>query len=253
MKDAGHLSFITKLLVSCVCLMAGGWGLFFLLHPDQETRLNGFATRILASDRFDGLESLVPSLEASEARSPCDAIELRSDVVIRTRLHEEAVAAADPKRADRYLKGLREAVDRAIACAPTEGFLWFIRYWVRINQGAEVGPQLENLAMSYRQAPVEGWIAVRRNAYALAVYELLAEDQKRAVVSEFAALVNSGLLAVAVRNLLGPGWPVRERLLLALERTDPALRYHFARMLRNEGADIAVPGVKLRDPLGWRP
>ena len=61
----------------------------------------------------------------------------------------EAVAAADPKRADRHLKGLREAVDRAIACAPTEGFLWLIRYWVRINQGAEFGQQLEILVMSY--------------------------------------------------------------------------------------------------------
>ena len=51
-------AFTTKLLVNCVCLMAGGWGLFFLLHPDQETR----ATRILASDRFNGFESLVPNL-----------------------------------------------------------------------------------------------------------------------------------------------------------------------------------------------
>lgn len=241
------------MLVNCACLLAGSWGLFFLLHPDQETRLNGFATRILASDRFDQLEALVPNLESAEARSPCDAIELRSDVVIRTRLHEEAVAAADPKRADRHLKGLDQAVDRAIACAPTEGFLWFIRYWVRINQGAEVAPQLENLLMSYRQAPVEGWIAVRRNAYALAVFELLPEDQRRAVLTEFAAMVNSGLLAVAVRNLLGPGWPIREKLLLQLEWTNPAMRYHFARMMRAEGADLTVPGVKLRDPLGWRP
>src|SRR4051794_22538779 len=108
--------------------MASGWGFFFLFHPDQETRLNGVATRLLASDRFDQLETLVPYLEAAEARSLCDAIELRSAAVIRTRLHEEAVGAGDPKRVDRHLNGLREAVDRAIACAPTEGFLWFIRY-----------------------------------------------------------------------------------------------------------------------------
>lgn len=246
-------SLTVKVLVTCVCLVAGGWGLSFVLHPDRETRLNGFATRILASDRFDRLNELVPDLDAVEAHRSCNALELRSDVVIRTRLHEEAVTAADPKRADQHLKALGDAVDRAIACAPTEGFLWFMRYWVRINQGAEAGHQLENLAMSYRQAPVEGWIAVRRNAYALAVYGLLAEDQKRAVSTEFATLVNSGLLAVAVRNVLGPGWPIRDRLLQELEWTDPAMRYHFARMVRAEGADLAVPGVTLRDPLGWRP
>jgi hypothetical protein len=246
-------SLTVKLLVTCGCLLAGSWGLSFVLHPDQETRLNSLATRILASDRFGGLDALVPDLDAAEAHRLCNALELRSDVVIRTRLHEEAIAAAAPKLADRHLKALRAVVDRAISCAPTEGFLWFMRYWVRINQGAEAGHELENLAMSYRQAPVEGWIAVRRNAYALAVYELLTEDQRRAVSTEFAALVNSGLLAVAVRNLLGPGWPIRDRLLRELEGTDPAMRNHFARMMRAEGADLAVPGVTLRDPLGWRP
>lgn len=231
--------------------MAGSWGVFFLIHPDHETRLNGFATRILASDRFDRLESLSPELEAAELRFPCNPIELRSDVTIRTRLHEEAVAAADPKRADQQLKGVREALDKAMTCAPSEGFLWFMRYWVRINQGAQAEPELANLAMSYRLAPVEGWIAVRRNVYSLAVYDLLAEDQKRAVRTEFATLVNSGLLATAVRNVLGAGWPIRDQLLSELEWTDQTMRYQFARMVRAEGADLAVPGVKLRDPLGW--
>lgn len=226
--------------------------MFFLIHPDHETRLNGFAARILASDRFDRLEALLPELEAAELRVPCNPIELRSDVIIRTRLYEEAVAAADPKRADQQLKGVSEALDKAIECAPTEGFLWFIRYWVRINLGAPAGPELGNLAMSYRRAPFEGWIAVRRNVYSLAVYDLLTEDQKRAVRTEFATLVNSGLLASAVRNMLGAGWPIRDQLLSELGWTDQTMRYQFARMVRAEGADLAVPGVKLRDPLGWR-
>ena len=67
---------------------------------------------------------------------------------------------------------------------------------------------------------------------------------------EFAALVNFGLLAVAVRNLLGPGWPVREELLLALERTDPALRYHFARKLRAEGRGSRRSGSEVARPIG---
>lgn len=224
--------------------------MFFLIHLDHETRLNGFASRILAADRFDRLETLLPELKAAEVRLPCNPIELRSDVVIRTRLHEEAVAAADPKRADQQLNGVREALDNAMACAPTEGFLWFMRYWVRINQGAQVEPELANLAMSYRLAPLEGWIAVRRNVYSLAVYDLLAEDERRAVRTEFAAMVNSGLLANAVRNLLGAGWPIRDQLLSELTWTDLTMRYQFARMARAEGVDPAVPGVKLRDPLG---
>ncbi|QOG22154.1 MULTISPECIES: hypothetical protein [Bradyrhizobium] len=245
-----RLLLTVRLLATCACFLAGGWGVFFLIHPDRETRLNGFATRILASDRFDRLEALLPELKTAELRVPCNPIELRSDVIIRTRLYEEAVAAADPKRADQQLMGAREALDETIACAPTEGFLWFIRYWIRINQGAPAGPELASLAMSYRLAPVEGWIAVRRNVYSLAVYELLAEDQKRAVRAEFATLVNSGLLATAVRNVLGAGWPIRDKLLSELEWTDPTMRYQFARMARAEGADLAVPGVKLRDPLG---
>lgn len=245
-----RLLLIVRLLATCACFLAGGWGVFFLIHPDRETRLNGFATRILASDRFGQLEALQPELKASELRVPCNPIELRSDVIIRSRLYEEAVAAADPRRADQQLMGAREALDKAITCAPTEGFLWFVRYWIRINQGAPAGSELASLAMSYRLAPVEGWIAVRRNVYSLAVYELLAEDQKSAVRTEFATLVNSGLLAVAVRNLLGAGWPIRDQLLSELKWTDQTMRYQFARMARAEGVDPAVPGVKLRDPLG---
>jgi hypothetical protein len=104
--------------------------------------------------------------------------------------------------------------------------------------------------MSYSLGPNEGWIAVRRNRLALALFAVLTPDLQNKAVLEFAHLVDSGFVPEAADILTGPGWPVRERLLSRLAHVDELYREQFAKAVYQLGYDVSVPGVK---PFGFRP
>ncbi|WP_456840305.1 hypothetical protein [Bradyrhizobium sp. USDA 4486] len=228
------------------------WAALTLLRPDDSVRMNAIATRIIAGEPFAAptLESL--ELDAVDRRHPCHALEMRSVVIVRLRLYENAVEASDAAAADARLKQLRNSIDLALSCVPTESFLWFMRYWTA-TVAADGSPRLlENLKRSYALGPFEGWIAARRNVFALAVYDVLPPDVQGQVRSEFAALVSSGLLNDAVRSLVGPGWRLRDVLLAELERSSLAMRQYLSNMLHSEGVDVDIPGVERKLSRGWR-
>jgi hypothetical protein len=223
-----------------------------LAYPNNSSKLNTIATRIMAGDAFASSTPLASELEQAELREPCNALEARSATIIRLRMYEDAVSQSDVRAANERMKALQFSVKRSLDCVPTDAFLWFIRYWLLITQGNAASDQLDNLAMSYRLGPNEGWIALRRNVFALAVYDLLPAHVQKDVRSEFASLVDSGFLKQAAHNLQGPGWPLRDVLLPELARTRLAVRQYLYRMLRAENIDVEIPGVERRENLMWR-
>jgi hypothetical protein len=57
---------------------------------------------------------------------------------------------------------------------------------------------------------------------------------------------------LAVKILVGPGWPIRDMLLRRLEDTPAEARRRFARSADQLGYTIVVPGVERADPRPWR-
>jgi hypothetical protein len=139
-----------------------------------------------------------------------------------------------------------------LKCVPTEAFLWFVHYWTDLAQGTSSSRQIDSLLLSYRLGPNEGWIATRRNVYALAVYDLLPAQVQGDVRTEFAGLVASGLLTDAFRSLTGPGWPHRDLLLPELTHASLAMRQYFSKMLVSEGIEVDIPGVERPPPRIWQ-
>jgi hypothetical protein len=129
----------------------------------------------------------------AESRAICNPREMRGTAIIRLRLFEDAINASDTRLADQRLKSLRSSVDHALGCVPTEGFLWFIRYWKRYQCGQSGGEHFEELRMSYSLAPFEGWIAFRRSPYVLAFYDALPADLKESALNETVAIINLGI------------------------------------------------------------
>jgi hypothetical protein len=58
-------------------------------------------------------------------------------------------------------------------------------------------------------------------------------------------MVSSGLIVDAARSLMGPGAPIKSELAERLVVVPIAERERFARYLRDNGVDLAVPGVNL--------
>lgn len=243
---------LLRFALIATALGTSSWSIAYFIAGDQSARLNDIANRIMAGDSYreNVLTSLEPILEIANKRPLCSAYESRAVAIIRLRQYDEATSAADLGLIDQRLNSLREATDRALSCVPTDGFLWFIKYWTALKRGGSAADHFQELRMSYALSPFEGWVALRRSPYVLAIYETLPADLKERARQEFVAIVSSSFVGEAARILEGPGWFARGELLPALSEVRLDVRLQLDRRLRKDGFSVEVPGVA---PTEFRP
>jgi hypothetical protein len=246
--------FIARIFLGLAASSAAVWAAMVLLNPDASVQLDDIANRIMSGDAFQ--RNPIPAsdqvLAAAENRAFCNPLEIRGATIIRLRLYEDAINASDTRLADQRLTALRSSIDRALGCVPTEGFLWFIRYWSALHAGDTASGHFDELRMSYRLAPYEGWIALRRSPYTLAIYDALPIDVQDMARREWVAIAGSGFIDEAVEILKGPGLPIHDQLLSQLERVRLDLRIRLDRALRGQGLSVIVPGVEAREFRPWQ-
>lgn len=141
------------------------------------------------------------------------------------------------------------ALEAALRCSPADGFLWYALAWLTSVSSGDAKKISALLRHSYRTAPFEGWIVVRRNALILSLLDLVEPDIAALGRREFALIVDNGFYNEAYALLTGPGWPARETLLSSLGDARIVRRRNFARMLT--GLDLAVPGVDMPEKRPW--
>jgi hypothetical protein len=196
-----------------------------------------FATpEIAAEAAAAGAMGLSPSVAAR-----------RSLAILKLRLVEDALNSGDRLSLDRRFADLKRSTTDVLEIEPSDAFFWLIYYWSNINIEGFNPSQLKFLDASYDFGPNEGWIAIRRNRLALAAMSQLSPVMSERVISEFTGMVASGLIVDAASSLMGPGAPLRSELLGRLVVVPIAERERFARYLRENGIDLAVPGVEQRE------
>jgi hypothetical protein len=213
-----------------------------------QSPIEGIAARIIDGHPFrvDALIGQVRKLDAIEQAARCRPAAVRSAAIIRLRILEEAFAAGERESIDSKMSSMRDSILRSLACSPADPFLWFVLHWAENTRLGFNSDNLKYLRLSYRWGPNEGWIAVKRNRFALSVFEALPEDLEQAVVKEFARLVTTGLHEEVIAILTSVGWPVREPLLAALKEVPERQRRALAERLYARGYDIEIPDVKIR-------
>jgi hypothetical protein len=243
--------FVARALLVLLGCGAIGWGSDVLPSFAREEPLEQLASHIIAGSLFkrELLASVTPQVEAAEQANPCRASALHSAVIVRTRITERAVVEGDEITAE--LSALDTSIRQSLACSPADPFLWTVLYWAESNQNGFQPPYLQYLRLSYLLGPNEGWIAMRRSAYALSIFQLLPTDLKPKVVAEFANLLDSGFYAAAIQIFTGPGWSNRSVLLPQLKDVGELQKSIFANVLYKDGYDVTVPGVAPRDPRPW--
>jgi len=242
---------VGRLLVIAIASCSASWATFFLYHTDRAVQLNSAANAVLSGAAFRRNPEAGSSLVSAETRTICNPLEIRAAAIIRLRLYEMAIDALDTRQAEERLRSLRSSVKRALNCVPTDGFLWFIQYWSAVNQGGQVTDHLEDLRLSYKLAPFEGWVALR-SPYVLAIYDLLPDDLKQSARNEFVAIVRTGLIRDAVKILKGPGWRNRDSLLAGLTTVQLEFRLQLERALRAQNLIVEIPGIEPQEFRPWR-
>lgn len=230
--------------------LAWGWGAFVTMRPTAQ--LDRVAARILAGESFSAqqMDAFGKLADQALAQPLCRAAPLQSAVIVRLRMVELAMSSSDRGQYGERFGALDRDIRRALECAPTSSFLWFLLYWVEVTRNGFDAKYIRFLQASYDLGPREGWIAARRNRIALAVVDQLPAELADKVFREFAGLVSSGLVDEAAANLAGPGWEHREKLVALLTDGQIVHRRRLYNLLRRKGIRIVIPGV---DPIEDRP
>ncbi|RAI43662.1 hypothetical protein CH341_13150 [Rhodoplanes roseus] len=210
------------------------------------------AGKIVLGDEFrtDDLDRVSADLKISDIDLVPNAGALRTLAIVAVRRAEDAIRQGRRAEIDGSLDDLAAALDRALAASPTDPFLWLARFWLTNIRNGFDAAHLPLLAASYRYGPREGWIGVRRNPLALAVFERLDAPLREAVVSEFVGLLNSGFEGMP-DVFVNAGPPARHAILSALGGASETARLRLSRSLYQRGFDISVPGIVRPDTRPW--
>lgn len=235
-----------RVLTAVVGICSIAWSIYSSTAYPAESLLRDSAERILSGEIFspEQLNGLRRKLDAISKVSP-GALALSNAVVLRSRLLESELKSRNSDLASSALVDLEAAVAAALAEVPTNSFLWLAYYWVHELRVDMLDDRVGYLRMSYWLAPNEAWVAIRRNPLALATFSSLPAELQERALSEFAGAVRSRLFVEAADILVGPGWPIHEKLLGRLAEIKESDRRNFAEELKSRGLDGAgVPGLE---------
>ena len=245
-------SFVARVFVIGFGGMAIAWGLFVFPVFWQQSSLETIARHIVAGDIFKG--DVVDSMKTGFVELGRDKWSrpsvLSSAAVVDLRVLEQAIAKDDRKNLDTLMTTTDEMIRRSLTDTPADPFLWTVLFWLENTRSGFSKSHLQYLKMSYFLGPNEGWIGVKRNRFALALYPSLPKDLGEDAVHEFSRLVGSNYISEAADILGGPGWRVRDILLSGLKDVDEDSRQAFSKYIYKQGYDLAVPGVERPE---WRP
>ena len=209
--------------------------------------LNGIASQIIRGENISSelIQQTIPVADQLARSETCWPKAMHDAAIIRGRLVQISMEGSDPEQFDDSVAAAISMTRKSLSCAPADSFLWFTLFWL---ENMKYGLQLEAIAYlekSYELGPNEGWIALKRNTYALISYDALPARLQQRAIEEFAVLVNSGFVAEAAANLTGPGWRIRELLLANLAGTREKYRRWLAVSLRRSGMELKVPGIEM--------
>jgi len=238
-----------------ICVFGGfavAWALFTFPIFWRQSAIEQLEKHIIAGDPFksNALAPLKPVLDALEQEKWGRPTVLGRAAVIDLRILEQAFVSYNQNEIDRLMKETDEAIRTSLANSPADPFLWLVLFWLENTKNGFNRAHLKYLQMSYFLGPNEGWISVKRNRFALAIFSALPSNIAEDAVSEFARLVDSGFLAESADILVGPGWSIRDTLLPRLKDVDEVNRKAFAKIVYRRGYDVSVPGIERPD---WRP
>jgi hypothetical protein len=219
----------------------------------SETAIAQAATHIIAGEVYkpEAMEALELSLGHDQSSALRSSM-LSKAAIIRLRSAEDAITVGDQNIIDRNLNTLGRAVDSELTNTPSDPYQWLVLFWLNNARNGFKPENLRYLKISYALGPYEGWIAIKRNRLALAIFSSLPVDLQEMAISEFVGLVRSQLYAEAADILAGPGWPIRQVLLAHLkELKEPDRRTLFKLLQDRNLDDLSLPGTEEQRRRPW--
>ena len=260
MNDDDHvgISLTSRIVVRGFLIGLGTvaivWAILVFPVLWSDSPLDRIAAKIVDGEVYntDVLMQLLPLIDDVERRNFCRPQSLRSAAIVRLRMVEELIVSGNRQKLDERLDQLQQTIRSALKCAPSDSFLWLVLFWVDGTRNGFNPQHFDYLRLSYKLGPYEGWIALKRIRFALVLFEQLPPDLADDALREFAGLLKSGFYDEVVDIFVGPGWPVRDKLLSSIKNVAEPQRAIFAKALYRLGYDVDVPGVDRPASRPWQ-
>jgi len=256
-KATGQALGLLRVVCSSFCvffaMFAIGWGLNTLPEFWAGAALEQVAVRVENYEpyRLSSMRSTASVFDNSRD-SLVEPEVLRATAIVNLRLLEQEFEIANRPALDPQFERLEASLVRSLATEPADPFLWFALYWVKTARFGFTAQNLNYLRLSYLTGPNEGWVAIRRNRYALIAYQFLPTELAEDALNEFVGLVNSGYIDEAAQIFVGPGWAIRDTLLNRLKNAGLDTRQRLAKRIYDLGYDVEVPGATRFGVRPWR-
>jgi hypothetical protein len=245
---------LARLVTTAFAAAAIGWTITVMPKFWLEATVDQAAAHIIAGESYKPgvMKALIVDLDHNRG-SALRSSALSKAAIIRLRSVEDAITAGDQQFIDESLNTLGQSVNDALTNAPSDPYQWLVLFWLANTRNGFKLEHLRYLQMSYATGPNEGWIAIKRNPVALAIFPALSADLAEASITEFIGLVRSRLYTEASNIIAGPAWPIRHILLARLKDLTETDRRTFAKVLYERGLDdVPVPGIEPRPARPWR-
>lgn len=245
-------SFSTRVCVFICGCFALAWSVYSFTLFAREAPLENVVRRIIAREAFRN--DVIASFEKEGSQQRPNewqrAAGLFSRAVIDVRLVEKAFERGDLKHLDDLLLRSEVSIRSSLSVAPADPFLWAVYFWIENTKDGFRRSNLSYLSMSYKTGPNEGWVAVTRSRFALALFRSLTPELAEDAVGEFSHLVASRFYNETISQLSRSGPDLSDRLLKSLGGIEMDDREAFAKAAYKRGFDWKVPGVEKPE---WRP
>ena len=240
-----------------VCLLGLGavaWGGCVLPLFWHQASLNQIASESLQGHVFK-TQVLLDEARRADAFEPaalCDPIKLHNAVVVRLAISDSAIAAANHTSVDSAHTAFYDLARRALACAPTDSFVWLTLFWLDATKNGLTPANANYLRLSYAEGPNEGWIALWRVRLALALFERLPSDLSSDALNDFINLVDTSALYPETAAIFAGAAPgVQSEIIQHLKTANATSRQVFARVLYDQGVDVKIPDTVIPGLRPW--
>jgi hypothetical protein len=231
------ISMMPKALATAFCVLALGWSASVVVVSEDFDQLMDLKDALLRSGSYPAaqLQSVYDQLQ-HEADFRCEGDVQVALLIVQLKLSQEALAAGLADEFDRRMSDADNRAQEALTCAPSLSYVWLLGYWTRVMQGRLDDTGIRMLGMSYDTAPIEGWIASRRNGAAIRVVALAPSTLRQQIFHEFGLLVRDGYAKEAAGSYMAAPDAIRADLETEVARVAPRSRSQFEAALAEKRA-----------------
>lgn len=238
------ISTLVVALLRLVGAAAVVWAAAMLPMFSANFLLDGAARDLVRGKSYSpaGIARLRDRLEAHPPADRCWVGYLHNRLIIDLADASDVWSLAGSEGIDERLLRLETDATQLLRCSPRAAIGWIVLYWVEIQRTGLSGHAADFLRNSYRFAPREAWISVRRSGLVMPVLHFLPEDLKSHAMVEFKDLVGARLYDQAAQILRRTDRGQYSEILSVLRGLPELTRAAF-RLALDAGDDTSISGM----------